>query len=89
MGKGSVRSRHYQVKVIAERCKGCGFCIEFCPKHTLRESDEINSRGYHLVCMDDSGDGNECTGCAVCSIICPDFAISVVSMDEEPKKEQG
>ena len=77
MGKRNVRSKHSQVNVITERCKGCGFCIEFCPQHILRESTEINSKGYHTVCLDNN---DKCTGCNICSMICPEFAISVVSI---------
>ena len=80
MDKGSIRSRHSQVKVIAERCKGCGFCIEFCPQHILYQSAETNSKGYHIVGIENS---HKCTGCNICSMVCPEFAVSVVSIKEE------
>ena len=81
-----MRSGHSQVNVIAERCKECGFCIEFCPKHILHKSTEINSRGYHPVAVDDN---RKCTGCNICSMVCPDFAIYVVSVEAKPGGEAG
>jgi len=78
MTKVNIRSRHSQVKVIVDRCKGCGFCIEFCPRHILFQSAEINSKGYNTVSIDNS---HKCTGCNICSMICPEFAISVVPID--------
>ena len=79
-GEGGVMVKRgkKQVIVIAERCKECGFCIDFCPKHILGKSDEINSRGYYPVCVDDN---DECTGCNICSMICPDFAIYITSVE--------
>jgi len=76
MDNGNIRSRHNQISVIEERCKGCGFCIEFCPQHVLHKSKEMNSKGYHTVYVSNS---DKCTGCNLCSMICPDFAINVVS----------
>ena len=32
-----------EVIIIPERCKGCGFCIEFCPTQVLHRSPEMNS----------------------------------------------
>ncbi len=84
MSKGHRRSKQYQIHVIVERCKGCGFCIEFCPQHVVCKSTQTNSKGYHIVSMDNS---NKCTGCNICSMVCPDFAISVVSIEEEVEKE--
>ena len=84
MSKDTRRSKHYQVHVIVERCKECGFCIEFCPQHVLCKSTQTNSKGYHIVCMDNS---NKCTGCNICSMVCPDFALNVVSTEEEAEKE--
>ena len=72
-----------QISLIAERCKGCGFCIEFCPRKALGKSTQINSHGYHIVCLNDS---DKCTGCDICGMVCPEFAISVVSTGEETGK---
>jgi 2-oxoglutarate ferredoxin oxidoreductase subunit delta len=66
------------------RCKGCGFCIEFCPQNVLYQSTEINNKGYHIVAMKDS---DKCTGCNICSMLCPEFAVSVSSVKEEPERK--
>jgi formate hydrogenlyase subunit 6/NADH:ubiquinone oxidoreductase subunit I len=34
-----------QVFIHRDRCKGCGFCIEFCPPKVLAFSEEFNSHG--------------------------------------------
>jgi 2-oxoglutarate ferredoxin oxidoreductase subunit delta len=55
-----------------ERCKGCGFCIEFCPLHVLAMSAKFNEKGYHypeMVAAD------KCVACDLCGMYCPDFAI--------------
>jgi len=84
LSKGNKKSKQYQVQVIAERCKGCGFCIEFCPQNALSKSAGMNSKVYHNV---DAGNANTCTGCDMCSMVCPDFAISVMPIKEKPDKE--
>ena len=38
---------HGIVHIIDDRCKGCGFCIEFCPQDVLALSNETNARGYY------------------------------------------
>lgn len=57
-----------------DRCKACGFCIQFCPKQLLQMADDLNLRGIHYACM--RGE-TECTGCAICGLVCPDVAIEV------------
>ncbi|MBM9512915.1 ferredoxin family protein [Desulfogranum marinum] len=60
------------VYIIEDRCKGCGYCIEFCPKEILAFADKFNNKGYHppfAVRPDD------CVNCHYCEIICPEFAI--------------
>ena len=61
-----------EVYIIKERCKGCGFCVEFCPKDVLTMSDEFNSKGYHPPLVKNPDD---CIGCNLCGMYCPDFAI--------------
>ena len=35
------------VSVQTEVCKGCAYCIEFCPTKSLEFSKEFNRKGYH------------------------------------------
>jgi 2-oxoglutarate ferredoxin oxidoreductase subunit delta len=62
------------VHVIEERCKGCGFCVEFCPKQLLVMSRHTNSKGYHPPELIEDLD---CVYCGLCALLCPDFAIYV------------
>ena len=61
-----------RVYINSEFCKGCGYCIEFCPTGVLEFSDEFNSKGYHPP---RAAKPEACVGCNTCGIYCPDFAI--------------
>jgi 2-oxoglutarate ferredoxin oxidoreductase subunit delta len=62
------------IKIDRERCKGCTFCIEFCPKKTIYLSDKLNIKGYFTA---EFQDNDQCTGCATCALMCPEVAIEV------------
>ena len=64
-----------EIHIIADRCKGCGFCIEFCPNDVLIESKNFNKKGYHPP---EAKDPDNCICCRLCELICPDFAIFVL-----------
>ncbi len=64
-GKGTVFVR-------VEVCKGCSYCIDFCPTRALDFSRGFNAKGYHYPAMTRPED---CTGCNLCGLYCPDFAI--------------
>jgi 2-oxoglutarate ferredoxin oxidoreductase subunit delta len=70
------------VHIIADRCKGCGYCIEFCPKKILEFSTEFNRKGYHPPMVTRP---EECVNCHFCEILCPEFAIfSVEALPASP-----
>lgn len=63
-----------QVYIIPERCKGCDFCIQFCPEHVLAFSENINAKGYHYPTVV-SGKETGCVHCGFCDLVCPEMAI--------------
>jgi len=62
------------ITVNDEMCKECGLCIEFCAKKCIVPGADYNARGYRAVRL---GEKHECSGCAVCAVICPEVAIEV------------
>lgn len=58
-----------------ELCKGCGLCVEACPKKILRiAKDKINKKGHSPVEIIDQ---EQCIACAFCATMCPDCIITV------------
>jgi 2-oxoglutarate ferredoxin oxidoreductase subunit delta len=75
------------VFVRADTCKGCSYCIDFCPTHALEFSREFNQKGYHYPTL---AKPEACSGCDLCGLYCPDFAIYAVRLkDLEKRKEAG
>ncbi|WP_371367176.1 hypothetical protein SRRS_12410 [Sporomusa rhizae] len=57
-------------KLCKELCKGCGICIEFCPKKVL----ELDDLGKVQI-----ADAEACVACGLCELRCPDYAIFVTA----------
>ena len=64
-----------KVTFETNRCKGCGLCVEACPKGLLAiAKDKINQKGHHPA---EITDPEKCAGCAFCAMMCPDCVITV------------
>jgi pyruvate/2-oxoacid:ferredoxin oxidoreductase alpha subunit/NAD-dependent dihydropyrimidine dehydrogenase PreA subunit len=55
--------------VLPELCKGCGRCIDACPRHCIAMGHEINQQsGLTPIVID----YDACNGCGVCLSACPE-----------------
>lgn len=71
------------VTINKEWCKGCEFCVRFCPTEALAMSSEFNAKGYHppyVVAPEN------CRDCGFCQSICPEFAIYVTRQPDEAEE---
>jgi 2-oxoglutarate ferredoxin oxidoreductase subunit delta len=74
------------INIIKDRCKGCGFCVEYCPRDVLEMSEEYNAKGYHAPYAKKPDD---CVECHLCEMLCPEFAIFVTPVVEEVEKVES
>ncbi len=73
-----------EIHILTERCKGCSFCIEYCPKDVLELSTEYNTKGYHPPRIKNP---DQCRECHLCEILCPEFAIYITLKEEKTVSE--
>lgn len=61
-------------KILVDKrlCKGCGICVEFCPRKALEMSNEMDERGIKTP---QAPREKDCSLCGLCELYCPDFAI--------------
>lgn len=74
------------ITIVKDFCKGCGFCIAYCPKKVYDLSEEMNKKGYRLpnpVRIED------CTECSLCDLYCPDFAIVLEKTKKKAEEKEG
>lgn len=73
----SYMSAAVTIEINDRWCKGCGICVEFCPKAVLRmaPTDKVEVASLEA-----------CTTCLRCEQLCPDFAIVVHG---EPEKSRA
>ena len=65
------------IKIIAERCTGCGLCIQYCPFAAIEIIDK-----KAVV-------GPACTLCGACIDGCPEEALVLECEPEKPKQQVG
>ena len=68
----------FTVTVNDKFCKGCGYCVKYCPKKVLALDDNISGKGYKIAKV---ADKKGCIGCASCAVVCPEGAITIEKED--------
>jgi 2-oxoglutarate ferredoxin oxidoreductase subunit delta len=72
--------RKQRITLIGSLCKGCGYCIEFCPNKVFEKSDEMNEKGVALPRIKNP---DKCTLCGLCTRLCPDFALTITEEEKD------
>jgi len=63
-----------KIIINKDRCKGCLFCVYFCPKGLIKKGGKLNKRGMDCAEFVDNG---SCVGCGFCAVVCPECCIEV------------
>lgn len=62
------KEKKFRIDINVEWCKGCGICIAFCPKKVFEPLPDNKPKVAYP---------ENCIGCMLCELRCPDFAINV------------
>ena len=71
------------VKFNESLCKGCGLCVNACPKKIVKLKEDLNAKGYHPAGVEEM---DKCISCAFCATVCPDCVITV---EKQEVKKNG
>ncbi len=64
-----------KVTFLTDVCKGCGLCVDACPKKIIRlATEKLNKKGHSPA---EITDPSLCIACAFCATMCPDCVITV------------
>jgi 2-oxoglutarate ferredoxin oxidoreductase subunit delta len=61
-----------QIKIYEEWCKKCGICVDFCQKQVFTKG----TLNEPIISAPEA-----CTGCRLCELRCPEFAITVTEVE--------
>jgi 2-oxoglutarate ferredoxin oxidoreductase subunit delta len=77
------KNTHIELHVDEALCKGvdgCGLCMHICPKKVYDRSARLTAKGIRPP---EPARPDDCTGCMLCMIYCPDLAIVVEKTKEQ------
>jgi NAD-dependent dihydropyrimidine dehydrogenase PreA subunit len=79
--------KKHTVVISRDECKGCGRCVDACPRGVLAMADTLNLYGFPFAAPVNP----LCIGCGSCFYACPEpGAITVLEeADDEGNEDNG
>lgn len=62
------------IKLNRNWCKGCGLCVEICPKNVYDRDSKVSTKGFKEIIIKNP---ELCSQCMLCELLCPDLAIMI------------
>jgi 2-oxoglutarate ferredoxin oxidoreductase subunit delta len=81
-----IEERKGELVILTHRCKGCGICVELCPKQVLALEGVPSGTAFRTV---KAVRPEDCILCRRCEHSCPDFAIYVIKDKEEDEEKNS
>ena len=75
------RRGNFRVHIDPQLCKGtegCGICVDLCRAEVLGSAASLSIRGVHPAAVLNL---EQCTGCDLCMLYCPDLAVAVEHLE--------
>ncbi|MDR1050950.1 MAG: ferredoxin family protein [Deltaproteobacteria bacterium] len=67
-------AKSFVIELDFEACKGCGYCLEVCPRNVFDPGRAFNAKGHQPPV---AARVDDCVGCQGCFYACPDFCLEV------------
>jgi len=71
----------HKLTIIKHFCKSCEICVSFCPRDVLA----LDPKTLKVIVRNPE----KCTGCRLCELYCPDFAIFVETARKTARAAAG
>jgi len=71
-----------KIKLNRKWCKGCGLCIEICPKNVYDRGNKVSTKGFKEIIVKNP---DACNQCQLCELLCPDLAITIENTKKNAK----